>query len=90
MPRTNICSLPTKQNVVVEPAQVIFKPMYAKPKALANLFGVSYSTVNRILKEYDKNNKGVQNLYFSLSSTLIVISIEGFTEYLSRRHKEWL
>ncbi|MEJ7274161.1 helix-turn-helix domain-containing protein, partial [Staphylococcus epidermidis] len=47
-------------------------------------------SVNRILKEYDKDNKGVEDLYYSLSSTMTVISIDGFKEYLSKRHKGWL
>lgn len=90
MTHTKLQELPTKENVVTEPKQVIVKPIMAKPNAIAKLFGISYSSVNRILKEYDKDNKGVEDLYFSLSSTMTVISIDGFKEYLSKRHKGWL
>ena len=90
MPHVKLQDLPTKENVVTEPKQVIVKPIMAKPNAIAKLFGISYSSVNRILKEYDKDNKGVEDLYFSLSSTMTVISIDGFKEYLSKRHKGWL
>lgn len=90
MPRVKLQDLPTKENVVTEPNQVVVKPIMAKPNAIAKMFGISYSTVNRILKEYDKDNKGVEGLYYSLSSTMTVISIDGFREYLSKRHKGWL
>ena len=46
---------------MTEPKQVVVKPIMAKPNAIAKLFGVSYSSVNRILKEYDKDNKGVED-----------------------------
>lgn len=90
MPHTKLQDLPTKENVVTEPNQVVVKPIMAKPNAIAKMFGISYSTVNRILKEYDKDNKGVEGLYYRLSSTMTVISIDGFREYLSKRHKGWL
>lgn len=90
MPHIKLQDLPTKENVVTEPKQIVVKPVMAKPNAIAKMFGVSYSTVNRILKEYDKDNKGVRELYYSLSSTMTVISIDGFREYLSKRHKSWL
>ncbi|WP_059747368.1 helix-turn-helix domain-containing protein [Staphylococcus haemolyticus] len=90
MPHTKLQDLPTKENVITEPKQVVVKPIMAKPNAIAKMFGMSYSTVNRILKEYDKDDKGVKELYYSLSSTMTVISIDGFREYLSKRHKSWL
>ncbi|HBO6125548.1 TPA: helix-turn-helix domain-containing protein [Pseudomonas aeruginosa] len=90
MTHTKLQDLPTKENVVTEPKQVIVKPIMAKPNAIAKLFGVSYSSVNRILKEYDKDNKGVEDLYYSLSSTMTVISIPRFEEYMKKRHKKWM
>ena len=65
MPHTKLQDLPTQENVVTEPKQVIVKPIMAKPNAIAKLFGISYSSVNRILKEYDKDNQGVEDLYYS-------------------------
>ena len=90
MPYTKLQDLPTKENVVTEPKQVVVKPIMAKPNAIAKLFGISYSSVYRILKEYEKDDKGVEDLYYSLSPTMTVISIDGFKEYLSKRHKGWL
>ncbi|MCI2927468.1 helix-turn-helix domain-containing protein [Staphylococcus hominis] len=90
MPHVKLQDLPTKENVVTEPTQVVVKPIMAKPNSIAKLFGISYSSVYRILKEYEKDDKGVEDLYYSLSSTMTVISIDGFKEYLSKRHKGWL
>jgi len=90
MPYVNLQNLPTKENVVTEPNQVVVKPIMAKPNAIAKLFGISYSSVNRILKEYDKDNKGIDDLYYSLSSTMTGISIPRFEEYMKQRHKDWM
>lgn len=90
MPYVNLQNLPTKENVVTEPNQVVVKPIMAKPNAIAKLFGISYSSVNRILKEYDKDNKGIDDLYYSLSSTMTVISNPRFEEYMKQRHKDWM
>ncbi|MCU5746502.1 helix-turn-helix domain-containing protein [Staphylococcus sp. SQ8-PEA] len=80
----------TKENTVLEPKQVMVKPMFAKPHALASIFGISYSSVNRILKEWEKDSKGIDDLYYSLSSTMTVISIARFEDYMKKRHKGWL
>lgn len=90
MAHVKLQDLPTKENVVTEAKQVLVKPIMAKPNAIAKLFGISYSSVNRILKEYDKDNKGIDDLYYSLSSTMTVISITRFEEYMKQRHKKWL
>ncbi|ERS93592.1 hypothetical protein [Staphylococcus simulans] len=90
MPRTKLQQLPTKENVALEPEQVVFKPMFARPKAISEMFGISSSTTRRIILEYEKDHKGVENMFYSLSSTLTVINIEKFEEYLSKRHKEWM
>ncbi|HCA7424835.1 TPA: helix-turn-helix domain-containing protein [Staphylococcus pseudintermedius] len=90
MPRTKLQQLPTKENVAVEPEQVVFKPLFAKSKAISEIFGISSSTTRRIILEYEKDHKGVENMFYSLSSTLTVINIKKFEEYLSKRHKEWM
>lgn len=81
---------PSKENVVMEAEQVVVKPLFAKPHALASIFGISYSSVNRILKEWEKDSKGIDDLYYSLSSTMTVISIPRFEDYMKKRHKGWL
>ncbi|MEB6835691.1 helix-turn-helix domain-containing protein [Staphylococcus simulans] len=90
MPRTKLQDIPTKENVALEPEQVVFKPLFARPKAISEMFGISSSTTRRIILEYEKDHKGVENMFYSLSSTLTVINIEKFEEYLSKRHKEWM
>ncbi|EJE04510.1 helix-turn-helix domain-containing protein [Staphylococcus epidermidis] len=90
MQYVNLQNLPTKENVVTEPNQIVVKPMFAKPNTLASIFGISYSSVNRILKEWEKDHKGIDDLYYSLSSTMTVISIPRFEEYMKKRHKGWL
>ena len=37
MPRTKLQDLPTKENIIIEPKQVVVKPMFAKPNALASI-----------------------------------------------------
>ncbi|KTW18440.1 helix-turn-helix domain-containing protein [Staphylococcus warneri] len=90
MTYTRLQDLPTKENTITEPKQVVVKPMFAKPNTLASIFGISYSSVNRILKEWEKDSKGVDDLYYSLSSTMTVISISRFEEYMKKRHKSWM
>lgn len=90
MPRTKLQQLPTKENVALEPEQVVFRPLYAKPKAISEMFGISSSTTRRIILEYEADHKGIEDMFYSLSSTLTVINIEKFEEYLKKRHKEWL
>lgn len=51
MSRTKLHDVPAKENTITEPKQVVVNPLFAKPNALASIFGISYSSVNRILKE---------------------------------------
>ncbi|HDE8044117.1 TPA: helix-turn-helix domain-containing protein [Staphylococcus aureus] len=90
MSRTKLYDVPAKENIITEPKQVVVNPLFAKPNALASIFGISYSSVNRILKEWEKDHKGIDDLYYSLSSTMIVISIPRFEEYMKARHKKWM
>ena len=90
MTRTKLQDLPTKENTVTEPKQVVVNPLFAKLNTLASIFGISYSSVNRILKEWEKDSKGIDDLYYSLSSTMTVISISRFEEYMKKRHKKWM
>ncbi|MCD8899430.1 helix-turn-helix domain-containing protein [Staphylococcus gallinarum] len=81
---------PTKENTVMDEKQIVFPVKYAKPKLLGDIFNVSYSTINRLLKDYDQDSLGIKDLYYSISSTLILINVEKFDEYLAKRHKKWL
>ncbi|WP_418129170.1 helix-turn-helix domain-containing protein [Staphylococcus sp. HKU1] len=80
----------TRQNTVLEPEQVIANPIYCAPKAIGELFGFSRSTTSRLLNEYKENDRGVKDMYLSLSSTLVVIKIEKFEQWLRLKNGEWL
>ena len=82
MPRTKLQDIPSEENVITEPKQVVVNPLFAKPSALSEIFGISYSSTRRILIEWEKDHKGIDDLYYSLSSTMTVISIPRFEEYM--------
>lgn len=90
MPRTKLQDIPSEENVITDPKQVVVKPLFAKPSVLSEIFGISYSSTRRILIEWEKDSKGVDDLYYSLSSTMIVVSIPRFEEYMKARHKKWM
>ncbi|MDT4068917.1 helix-turn-helix domain-containing protein, partial [Staphylococcus aureus] len=39
MSRTKLHDVPTKENTITEPKQVVVNPLFAKPNALAGIFG---------------------------------------------------
>jgi len=88
--RTKLQDIPSEENVITEPKQVVVNPLFAKPSALSEIFGISYSSTRRILIEWEKDHKGIDDLYYSLSSTMTVISISRFEEYMKKRHKDWM
>ncbi|HBC4490845.1 TPA: helix-turn-helix domain-containing protein [Staphylococcus aureus] len=90
MSRTKLQDIPSEENVITDPKQVVVKPLFAKPSVLSEIFGISYSSTRRILIEWEKDHKGINDLYYSLSSTMIVISIPRFEEYMKARHKKWM
>lgn len=81
---------PTKENTILEREQVIAHPIYCSPKTIGELFGFSRSTTSRLLNEYKENDRGVKDMYLSLSSTLVVIKIEKFERWLQLKNGEWL
>ncbi|MGX0334818.1 hypothetical protein ACUXHX_002300 [Staphylococcus epidermidis] len=90
MSRVKLQNFPTRENTITEPKQVVVKPLFAKPSVLSEIFGISYSSTRRILIEWEKDHKGIDDLYYSLSSTMTVISIPRFEEYMKKRHKDWM
>ncbi|MDS3939797.1 helix-turn-helix domain-containing protein [Staphylococcus epidermidis] len=90
MPRTKLQDIPSEEDVITDPKQVVVKPLFAKPSVLSEIFGISYSSVRRILIEWEKDSKGIDDLYYSLSSTMTVISVTRFEEYMKKRHKDWM
>ncbi|PTE95570.1 pathogenicity island protein [Staphylococcus cohnii] len=90
MSRAKLQNFPTRENTITEPKQVVVKPLFAKPSVLSEIFGISYSSTRRILIEWEKDHKGIDDLYYSLSSTMTVISIPRFEEYMKKRNKDWM
>ncbi|SCT46592.1 pathogenicity island DNA-binding protein [Staphylococcus aureus] len=90
MPRTKLQDIPSEENVITDPKQVVVKPLFAKPSVLSEIFGISYSSTRRILIEWEKDHKDIDDLYYSLSSTMTVISIPRFEKYMKARHKKWM
>lgn len=87
---TNVKTIPTKENTVINEEQIIFKPLYAKAPFLAKMFGMSRSTVDRILKRWEKEPNGIDEMYISLSETLKLVDIEQFRGYLKTLNKKWM
>ncbi|ASE35355.1 helix-turn-helix domain-containing protein [Mammaliicoccus sciuri] len=85
-----IKTMPTKENTVTKEEQIVFKPLYAKAPYLAKIFGMSRSTVDRILKRWEKEPNGIDEMYVSLSETLKVVEIEQFKAYLRTLNKKWM
>lgn len=80
----------SKENTVLESKQIVVNPIYCAPKSIGELFGFSRSTTSRLLNEYKEDDRGVKDMYLSLSSTLVVIKIEKFEEWLKLKNGEWM
>ncbi|OEK71092.1 pathogenicity island protein [Staphylococcus equorum] len=87
---TEVKQIPTKRNVITDSEQIKVEPIYCKISALPKLIGVSKSTIYRVLKEYDVEPNGVEDLYVSLSATLTIVDIKKFKEYLNTKHRKWM
>ncbi len=86
----DVTELPTKQNVVMNEEQIKVEPVYCKIAALPKLIGISKSSIYRILREYDEEPNGIDDLYVSLSATLTIVDIKKFKAYLKTRHRKWM
>ncbi|RIM65353.1 helix-turn-helix domain-containing protein, partial [Staphylococcus arlettae] len=64
MSRAKLQNFPTRENTITEPKQVVVKPLFAKPSVLSEIFGISYSSTRRILIEWEKDHKGIDDLYY--------------------------
>ena len=70
--------------------EVFVKPLYARATNIHKLFDFSQSTTYNILRDYDEDNQGIEDLYISYSGTMCLINIEKFIAYLQTRHKKHL
>ncbi|WP_239706166.1 MULTISPECIES: helix-turn-helix domain-containing protein [unclassified Mammaliicoccus] len=81
---------PPNQSNTLTGEEKFVEQVYAKPAHLHKLCGIGRSTVYKLLKEYDEDDKGVKELYVSLSPTLTLVDIQKFKQYLNQRHKKWM
>lgn len=82
---------PNKSNTIIDEESIMFEARFARPKALASYLGVSLSTVLRVLKEYeDEKQPSIEDLYIYVTSTIRVIDIHKFVEYLKQRETKIL
>lgn len=82
--------LPKRENVALKDDVITYEPKYAQPAALARIVGVSRTTIFRLLKSYQDNNYGIENLEISLSPTLKVVNIEKFIAFMQKKHNKHL
>ncbi|MCG1813708.1 helix-turn-helix domain-containing protein [Staphylococcus epidermidis] len=90
MSRTKLQDLPTKENTALKERQIVFPVKYAKPKLSCEIFNISYSTFYRLLKSYEDDNLGIEDMYIDISSTLTLVNVEQFEKYLKAKHKKYL
>ncbi|WP_414053753.1 helix-turn-helix domain-containing protein [Macrococcus equi] len=81
---------PQREDVLLDRDVIVTQPLFAQRKQLAQLFGISKTSVYRIVKEWEQDDKGVKDMYVELSPTLRLISIEAFKQYLFKRNKDYL
>ncbi|RIM00577.1 helix-turn-helix domain-containing protein [Staphylococcus equorum] len=83
-----VLTAPNKANTVNEHAQVAFKPLYARPTALSEVMGISFSTVRRVLLEYEADSDtNIEDLFVYVTETLKVVDIQKFVDYLKEREQ---
>lgn len=86
-----VLTAPNKANTVNERENVTFKPLYARPTALSEVMGISFSTVRRVLLEYEADSDtNVEDLYICVTETLKVVDIQKFVDYLKEREQNSL
>ena len=66
-----VLTAPNKANTVTENEQITFKPLFARPKALSEVMGISFSTVRRVLLEYEADtDTNVEDLFIYVLSLI--------------------
>lgn len=86
-----LLTAPNKANTVNERENVTFKPLYARPTALSEVMGISFSTVRRVLLEYEADSDtNVEDLFIYVTETLKVVDIQKFVDYLKEREQNSL
>lgn len=75
-----ISEIPNLNNTLENPDSVVIMPVYAKKDVLARMFGMSGSTVSRLVERAKKD--GIDNIAIRVSMTQTIYHIESFENYL--------
>ena len=62
-------------------------PLYARPQDISFMFGISLSSVNRIVNEWSKQTLNIKNLMI-YESRFQLINIKKFESYLMAREEQ--
>lgn len=79
---------PTPENTLRNPDSVVITPVYAKKDVLARMYGMSGSTVSRLVERAKKD--GIDNIAIRVSMTQTIYHIEGFENYLKSIDSKFL
>lgn len=84
-----IITPPTTENTIIGEEKFV-KKLYAKATHVHEIFDVGQTTVYKWLREYDKDNLGVENLYIDYSASMTLINIAKLEDWLLARSKKWM
>lgn len=79
---------PTPENTLQNPDSVVIMPVYAKKDVLARMYGMSGSTVSRLVERAKKD--GIDNIAIRVSMTQTIYHIENFQSYLESIDSKFL
>lgn len=82
---------PTPANSILSDDQVApVKMIYCKVSTLPKLFNISKATCYRFLKEADTLDEFKDRICVDVSTTMTLVHIETFEEFLKTKHKKYL
>ncbi|WP_419795765.1 hypothetical protein RCF75_07025 [Staphylococcus equorum] len=81
-------AVPTLENTLIDDKQVpSLEAIYGRAKAIAELYALSSSTVNKYVKEM-RNDKEFQKYIVVPSPQILLINIKGFESFIRSREKK--
>ncbi len=79
---------PTPENTLHNRDSVVIMPVYAKKDVLSRMFGMSGSTVSRLVQRAKED--GIGNIAIRVSMTQTIYHIENFQSYLESIDSKFL
>ncbi|WP_354680344.1 hypothetical protein MRN59_00145 [Macrococcoides caseolyticum] len=79
---------PTPENTLENPDSVVIPIVYAKKDVLARMYGMSGSTVSRLVQR--AKEEGIKNIAIRVSMTQTIYHIESFENYLKSIDSKFL